>query len=147
MSDLFSFVLTPEQRDIIRQKQTEKAKLETIIADAHRRLAPLNDWLDAVTKVTGGRIEMSASSSVSSTGNAAVTESGDSVNMTVAIEKIANESTAPISRKDLKQMLAKKGYSEDRLGNYFYTVVHRLKTKGRITVEPDGSVYGAASKN
>jgi hypothetical protein len=147
MSDLFSFVLTPEQRDLIRQKQAERAKLEAIIADAQRRLTPINDWLDAIAKVTGGKIDLFVTSSVSSTGSAAMTESADSANMTITIEKIANESAAPVSRKDLKQMLAKLGYSEDRLGNYFYTVVHRLKMKGRITVQPDGSVYGAASKN
>jgi hypothetical protein len=66
--------------------------------------------------------------------------------MTEAIEKIANEVGVPIPRKELKRLLKRQGFPNDRLGNYFYTAVHRLKGKKRITVQPDGSVWRAPSK-
>jgi hypothetical protein len=40
-------------------------------------------------------------------------------------------------------MLAKEGFPPDRLANYFYTAIHRLKNKERVTVLDDGSVWRA----
>lgn len=67
--------------------------------------------------------------------------SRDGDNMVAAIEKIANEAPRPISKKQLKKTLAEQGFAPERLANYFYTAIHRLKAKERITVMPDGSVW------
>lgn len=65
----------------------------------------------------------------------------DSDNLVAAIEKIANNAPAPIPKKILKHMLAQEGFAPEQLANYFYTAIHRLKTKERITVMMDGSVW------
>ena len=67
-------------------------------------------------------------------------------NLTDAIERIANATNGPITKADLKEMLAKEGYAKDRLANYFYTAIHRLKNKNRITVTPTGSIWYANAK-
>jgi len=61
--------------------------------------------------------------------------------LVAAIEKLANDASRPISKKELKRILAEQGFASDRLANYFYTAIHRLKAKERITVMPDGSVW------
>jgi len=65
----------------------------------------------------------------------------DGDNLVAAIEKIANDAPRPVSKKELKKILAEQGFAADRLANYFYTAIHRLKTKERITVRADGSVW------
>jgi hypothetical protein len=60
-------------------------------------------------------------------------------NMTEAIERLATQK-GPISRKELKRLLAEEGFPADRLANYFYTAIHRLKAKERISETDDGSL-------
>jgi len=67
----------------------------------------------------------------------------DSADLTAAIERIANASARPVAKKALKATLAAEGFAPDRLANYFYTAIHRLKGKERITVLDDGSVWKA----
>ena len=113
--------------------------MEEVIADAQRELGPITERLRAVAVLAGPPTE---AASAKSNGLSA----GEPQNMTEAIEKIANETGTPIPRKELKRLLKKQGFPNDRLGNYFYTAVHRLKGKKRITVQPDGSVWRAPSK-
>ncbi len=61
-------------------------------------------------------------------------------NMTAAIESIANSLSAPISRSDMKDRLRERGFPEERLANYFYTAVGRLKGKNKITVTDDKKI-------
>lgn len=65
----------------------------------------------------------------------------ESDNMVAAIEHIANSAQAPVPKKVLKHMLAEQGFAADRLANYFYTAIHRLKSKERISVLENGSVW------
>jgi hypothetical protein len=58
-----------------------------------------------------------------------------------AVEKMANESPRPIAKGDVRKRLLEMGYPEGSLGNYFYTVVARLKGKNRISVMPNGSIW------
>ncbi len=59
-------------------------------------------------------------------------------NMTAAIEIIASEAEKRMSHKEMRGILRGLGFEEDRLGNYYYTAVHRLKGKGRISVDDNG---------
>lgn len=67
----------------------------------------------------------------------------DAENMTAVIEKIANGITQPISHGQMRDELRRRGFPEDRLGNYYYTAAHRLKRKGRISINADGKIWGA----
>ena len=58
----------------------------------------------------------------------------DSENMTAKIEEIAHSRMAPLSHDQMRAKLRSLGFPEDRLGNYYYTAVHRLKNKGRIAI-------------
>jgi hypothetical protein len=60
-------------------------------------------------------------------------------NLTEAVERIANKE-GPLTKKALKEKLSKEGFPDDRLANYFYTTIHRLKAKNKIYVGEDGSV-------
>lgn len=73
----------------------------------------------------------------------AVGDGSGTGDLTAAIERIANGSARPVAKKALKAVLAREGFAADRLANYFYTAIHRLKGKDRITVLKDGSVWKA----
>ena len=64
--------------------------------------------------------------------------------MTNTVEGILRESPRPMTRTEIKKGLAKLGYSKKRLGNYFYTCMHRLVEQDRIT--RNDSFYAAAGK-
>jgi hypothetical protein len=60
---------------------------------------------------------------------------------TSAIERIATTSPAPLTKKQIKEMLAAEHFPEDRLGPYFYICIKRLKKGERIRVLDDGRVW------
>lgn len=62
-----------------------------------------------------------------------------------AINRIANESTTPVSKAELRQRLSGMGLPPSRFTNYFYTAINRLKRKRRITVLDDGTVWKSPS--
>lgn len=70
-------------------------------------------------------------------------DGADDNNLVGAIERIANASTKPIAKASLRGLLAAEGFAPDRLSNYFYTAIRRLKIKRRITVLDDGSLWRA----
>src|SRR5262249_3878423 len=139
--DMADFDLTPEQRDMIARKVAEKAKLEA-------QLARVNKWLDAVAVLAGDIPALKApASSTAMTANGigsdtfalAHHEAAHSAivhrmavsraalpSMTDVIEQLANSCEAAIQRKELKAHLLALGFPAKRLGNYFYTVIHRL---------------------
>jgi hypothetical protein len=67
------------------------------------------------------------------------------LNLTEKMAEIANASEKPLTKGQMKSRLMNFGFSEDRLGSYFYTCVARLKTKKRITVMPDGKIWRAGA--
>ena len=67
----------------------------------------------------------------------------DKASMMEAMDKIANNSPAPLTKTQMRARLIAQGFASDRMGNYFYTCVARLKAKHRITVEADGSIWKA----
>ena len=60
--------------------------------------------------------------------------------MMAAVERLVLSAREPIAKAKLKDGLRREGFPEERLGNYFYTVIKRLKERRRISVRPDGSV-------
>jgi hypothetical protein len=61
--------------------------------------------------------------------------------LTAAIERIATASSAPLTKKQIKEKLRTEQFPEDRLGPYFYTCLMRLKKNERIRVMDDGRVW------
>jgi hypothetical protein len=58
-----------------------------------------------------------------------------------AIEKIANESSGPVSKAELRRRLIAMGMSQDKFNNYFYQAIRRLRSRERISVFDDGSIW------
>ena len=144
------FVLTSE---VIDGWRAEEAEARRLIAEGQRRLADVGKKLDAAAILTA--IPFQTNSNASHDNDAPADDAHDEVdagpelpqsNLTEAIERLANASSSPLSRPDLRRMLAQEGFPESRLSSYFYTVIARLKKNGRITVRRDGSLSKARPK-
>jgi hypothetical protein len=144
-----SVTITP---DTLREWQKEAAQL---LADADAKKAQANTLL---ARVEAGRLLLGIDS-ISATGAkttnpdeaaaladvdaAEVSDAGP--NMAASIEMIVNTSDKPLTKGTLKSRLMMLGFPEERMGNYFYTVIARLKGKKRIAVQPDGRVWKAGA--
>jgi hypothetical protein len=129
------FTLTADQ---LKRWKDEQAELERQIAEAQKKLASVNEKLRAAAVLTAAEIGPTPSASFEEKSTSA--PSSEAGGMTEVIERLANESSAPITRSALKAKLMEQGFGIDP---YFYTVIARLKAKKRITVNPDGSVWRA----
>jgi hypothetical protein len=65
----------------------------------------------------------------------------ETTTMISAIADIANTSDKPVTKAAMKARLLALGFPKDRLGNYFYICVARLKRKHRISVLPNGNIW------
>lgn len=65
----------------------------------------------------------------------------DSTDLTAAVERLANKAPAPLTKSNLRAQLRSAGFPENRLGNYFYTVIKRLRESKRISVQSDGKIW------
>jgi hypothetical protein len=145
MTDEPLVLITAEQ---YKAKQDEEQDIVRRIAADQQRLADVRDWLSTVARLVPKaqpRLPLAPRAQIKTTFRSAATVDGD--NLTLAIENLANASDAPLPKAELKTILAEQGFSAERLANYFYTAIHRLKAKDRITVQPDGSVWRAPAKN
>jgi hypothetical protein len=104
------------------------------IVDDQAELAAVRRKLEAVSILR----EWSGSPPAS-TPPAPPVENGDK-NMMLAVERLVTASAMPLERAKVKKALAEQGFPAERLGNYFYTVVKRLKDKKRIAVQQDGKL-------
>jgi hypothetical protein len=128
----------------IAQWKSEKERLEREIADRQQKVGLLSKKLDAAATLAGaGGLHVETTVIRADDTPSPPAEGGG--NMTDAIERIANSSPAPITKKELKRQLAALGFPADRLAGYFYTPVMRLKEKKRITVLQDGKIWKAPS--
>jgi len=144
-----SVTITP---DTLREWQREAARL---MADAEAKKAQANTLLARVEagrlllgidtiSATGGKVETMTPDEAAAFADVDAAEGSDAgPNMAASIETIANTSDKPLTKATLKSRLMTLGFPEDRMGNYFYTVIARLKGKKRITVQPDGRVWRA----
>lgn len=64
----------------------------------------------------------------------------DPTNLVEAIARIINSASGPMTRKQLKAILETEGFPPERLSNYFYTAIARLKERRRISVLANGSI-------
>jgi hypothetical protein len=64
--------------------------------------------------------------------------------MTEAVPEILGSRPRPMKPKEIRAALAAKGFKEEQLGNYFYTVLMRLTKRG--TIIKLGSRYGLPQK-
>ncbi len=123
----------------LAQWEKDKAAFLRQIADLQEKLGDVTKKLDAAATLKAINKPQSAQAPAVPATNGQ--SQRDAHSMTSAITQIANQSSAPVSKKDLKKKLSDMGFSEDRLGPYFYTVIMRLKGKKLIRVMGDGSVW------
>ena len=128
-------LLTEEQVSAWKKR---KQGLETTIAEAQQELLTINRRLEAVAILTDGRPSDSPVPSAGHTNGSATTQS-----MTEAVEQIVGAVSEPMTKAALKEALLGRGFPQEKLGNYFYTVIMRLKQKRRINVGNDGKVSAA----
>jgi hypothetical protein len=135
MADRFS--LTDDQVRQIRHWEKEKETLEREIAERQSKLLIVAEKLKAVAVLGGtpAQIEHPQKRATARKGNGR-----EAPNLTSAIERIVTTSSAPLTKKQLKEKLAAEHFSKERLGPYFYTCLMRLKAAERIRVLEDGQV-------
>ena len=124
-------LLTAQQ---VLEWRDKKAKLEREIADAETELVLVNRRLEAVSVIVGEHWPDNKSASSEDS------EDTSGGNMIAAIERVANFSPEPLTKAQTKDLLRQEGFQEERLGNYFYTCIKRLKDRRRIHVLPDGRI-------
>ena len=123
--------------------QDEVAAAEQTIAEGERRRMDAQRKLDAFAVLSGQAAPPSQTAAHANGSIASIFSGlGDEMNLTAAVETLAHGET-PIPRPTLKAKLREQGFPEDRLSNYLYTVIARLKDKRRITVRLDGSLWKA----
>jgi hypothetical protein len=124
--------------EVIAQWKREKDQLEREQAEIERKLTTVTEKIKAAS-ILMGTLEDDA---VEAFALAAPVEfDSGAEDMTAAVERIANEATSALSKSDLKSQLRSRGFPESRLGNYFYTVIKRLKDHDRISVLDDGRIW------
>lgn len=138
------FEITPE---MVVQAEHEKDRLEHEIADLQRKLGLITNFLRLAAAYKEVEEPEVADNADQPETVETATEEIDPTNMMGAIAQIANASTKPLTKKELKAKLVERGIAPNRLGSYFYVAVDRLKAKDRICVLDDGRVWGAPPKN
>jgi hypothetical protein len=129
----------------IREQEAKLSRLESELAVKQQEVAAVKRWLDAA------RVLSSPFPPPRQINGTLLLEepppfSGPNKSMTLAIERIANNSPAPVSKDDLRRQLAELGYPQEQLKGYFYTALMRLRDKNRMTVMEDGSIWRKAPK-
>lgn len=119
----------------------EKAVLERDIAVMQKRLVFLHRRLRAAGLLIGEK----APDETTLFNQARPLSPEGRLRLIDAIERIANQSTRPISRAELRHRLSALGLPPSSFNNYFYTAINRLNRKRRITLLDDGSVWKALS--
>jgi hypothetical protein len=122
---------TPEQ---VSTWRAEKVELEKVIVDGQKKLAALSKMLEAAEFWTG----IDSAEPANEFGLESPVESD---NFMGTVERLANEADRPLKRSILKAELRRLGFGDKQLGNYFYSVVKRLKDAKRITVTDDGDLW------
>jgi len=125
-------IVVPSKR--VQDLLSEKAILEREIAIKRKMLAAINSRLRAAGFVV--RDDLS-----SKYDEAKPLAPVKRVGLIDAIEKIANESTHPISKADLRRRLVALGMPVEKFNNYFYQAIRKLRSRHRISVLEDGSVW------
>lgn len=123
----------------VAEWRKEQHKLEIAISSTRQRLAEINKMLEAVAVLSGGEPALPNSAEPT---QSEITDLSES--MTHAVERIVRQALVPLTKAQLKKQLAEEGLSGERLGNYFYTVIARLKNRERIQVHSDGRVSAGA---
>lgn len=122
----------------VNEWRREKTKLEKKIATAQQQLMDINKRLDAVA-ILSPRNEAQLNEPVA----AQQTRAEPETKMIDAVANIVSAASAPMTKAAIKEALDAVGFDPSRQGNYFYTVIKRLKDRNRIIVLADGRVCTA----
>lgn len=122
-----------EWREERKRKSVELERAQQEFLQLNQRIQAAETLLQGLGYSISNPVDLSFLDDDAPTGKANGAAHGDE-NMTAVIETLANGHSAPFSHDQMRQKLRARGFPEDRLGNYYYTAVHRLKNKGRIAV-------------
>lgn len=139
MADLNDVILTSSE---VAKKRRELEQLDRDLRAKQLERAKLNQWLEAATVIMGSLPDPAADDGVEEPTNDedVVSVGSPSESMMDAVVRITKEARKPLPKAELKEMLRDAGFEESRLGNYFYTVIKRLKDKEKINIRKDGSI-------
>lgn len=114
------------QRDVVQRKE-EKAELERRLAADQKKLAEVNRWLEAAAILVGDTENEERQPEAAGE----VPEAKELEPMTAAVMRVIYRLRGA-DRHVIKTALREVGYPENRLGNYFYTVMARHVAKGHL---------------
>jgi hypothetical protein len=134
------FTLTP---DLLKEWEREADTLEQEIEERQHKLVAVKERLHAAAVLTGqqtrpGLVIRIQNSPKQDSAEPIPAEGGSMID---AIAQIAAGSPAPITKKKLKRSLLDRGFPADRMNNYFYTCIMRLKQQNRIQALSDGRIW------
>ena len=119
----------------VAKKREQAVKLKKEIAKKQAEAAEINAWLEAASVIMGGLPKGGESDQ-----EEGYSASSPSESMSEAVERLVAAALKPLPKAALKRALQEEGFAPERLDNYFYTVIKRLKDKQKIKVMKDGSV-------
>jgi hypothetical protein len=128
--------------------RTDKDKLTKEISDLQAKLATVEKRLDAAAVLAVSRTQqelpLPKPQEKKPNGNGLTVTHLKDVGDTLIdhIEAIANQSPSPLTKRELKQTLVSYGFDDP--GPYFYTVIMRLKSRNKISVQHDGKIWKSA---
>ena len=131
---------TPEQLTYLDNLKTKEAELERGIAEMQGQLDAIKEQRAAAAVLFSAQHTVQRPEA-SSLFPIEPKEADDGKDLTAAVERIANDAPAPLSKTHVRAQLRRAGFPDNRLGNYFYTVIKRLKESKRISVQPDGKIW------
>ena len=134
---------TADQLALIEELKHDQMRFERDIAEAQRRFDEVSGQLKAAAVLFAmpSDVDHARPAQPQTLFQREADIQDDGSDLTAAVERIANNSPAPLSKKNMKQQLMRAGFPEKRLGNYFYTVIKRLKDTQRITILEDGRIW------
>lgn len=132
-----------DSQEVDAWKQEAEA-LKREVAERQKRIAELEGDIEAATRLASRKQRQTDFALPEPpTRNINQVDHAPSTNMTDAMERVANSIPAPITKQELRNRLMDLGF-EDK-GPYLYTVIMRLKDRGKISVMSDGKIWRAPS--
>jgi hypothetical protein len=131
--------------DEIDSWRAEVEGLKREVAERQKKIIDLEGDIEAALRLANRKQRRTiAESPVVPKGGARSIEPPQGSSMTDALEMIANRSAAPLTKQEIRDQLSGQGFADK--GPYLYTVIMRLKDRGKISVMSDGKVWKAPSQ-
>ncbi|MEQ8281819.1 MAG: hypothetical protein RIC04_03530 [Parvibaculum sp.] len=132
---------TPSQLAYIEELKGKRSELQRKLAETQDLLSDVDKRLNAAAVLFSAPHSALKPEAVPEQFEMRSEDAEDSTDLTAAVERLANKAPSPLTKSNLRAQLRSAGFPENRLGNYFYTVIKRLKESRRISVQADGKIW------